>query len=74
MTLGIEMFKRPALFRAGISEESQHGGKNNRRFAHARDRGQSILHHLANLFSKRGKGKLTNVSLTSFCELFLHYN
>ncbi|XP_046894136.1 potassium voltage-gated channel subfamily H member 4a [Hypomesus transpacificus] len=46
--------------RGGISEESQHGGKNNRRFAHARDRGQSILHHLANLFSKRGKGKLTN--------------
>ncbi|XP_067088846.1 potassium voltage-gated channel subfamily H member 4a [Osmerus mordax] len=46
--------------RGGFSEESQHSGKNDSRFSHAREQGQSILHHLANLFTKRGKGKLTN--------------
>ncbi|KAM3863800.1 potassium voltage-gated channel subfamily H member 4a [Diretmus argenteus] len=47
--------------RDGMSEEEHQSRKSNRsHFSQTRERGRTVLHHLTNLFSKRGKGKLTN--------------
>ncbi|XP_069565197.1 potassium voltage-gated channel subfamily H member 4a [Brachyistius frenatus] len=40
--------------------EAAHGKSNQTHFSQARDRGRTILHHLNNLFTKRGKRKLPN--------------
>uniref|UniRef100_A0A3B4UXB2 Voltage-gated delayed rectifier potassium channel KCNH4 n=1 Tax=Seriola dumerili TaxID=41447 RepID=A0A3B4UXB2_SERDU len=45
----------------GMSEAAHQSRKSNRsHFSQARQRGRTILHHLTNLFTKRGKKKLTN--------------
>ncbi|KAM4598219.1 potassium voltage-gated channel subfamily H member 4a [Polymixia lowei] len=47
--------------RDGLSEDAHQSRKSNRsHFSQARFRGRSVLHQLTNLFSRRGKGKLTN--------------
>uniref|UniRef100_A0A665SWZ7 Voltage-gated delayed rectifier potassium channel KCNH4 n=1 Tax=Echeneis naucrates TaxID=173247 RepID=A0A665SWZ7_ECHNA len=44
-----------------MSEVTPQSRKNNRsHFSQAQERGRTILHHLTNLFTKRGKRKLTN--------------
>ncbi|XP_060945833.1 potassium voltage-gated channel subfamily H member 4a [Limanda limanda] len=45
----------------GISEAAYQSRKSNQsHFSQARERGRTILHHLTNLFTKRGKRKLTD--------------
>nr|XP_033499887.1 potassium voltage-gated channel subfamily H member 4a [Epinephelus lanceolatus] len=45
----------------GLLDAAHHSRKSNQsHFSQARERGRTILHHLTNLFTKRGKRKLTN--------------
>ncbi|XP_039975754.1 potassium voltage-gated channel subfamily H member 4a [Xiphias gladius] len=45
----------------GMSEAAHQSRKSSRsHFSHARERGRTILHHLTDLFTKRGKRKLTD--------------
>ncbi|KAI3359550.1 hypothetical protein L3Q82_013947 [Scortum barcoo] len=45
----------------GAAEAAHRSRKSNRsHFSHARERGRTILHQMTNLFTKRGKRKLTN--------------
>lgn len=55
----------------GISEVAHQSRKSNQsHFSQARERGRTILHHLTNLFTKRGKRKLTDVGV-SILNLFI---
>ncbi len=48
---------------SGMSEAAHQSRKSNlSHFSQARERGRTILHQMTNLFTKRGKRKLTNVS------------
>ena len=47
----------------GVSEAAHQSRESNRsHFSQAREGGRTILHNLTNLFTKRGKRNLTNVS------------
>ncbi|XP_029015691.1 potassium voltage-gated channel subfamily H member 4a [Betta splendens] len=45
----------------GLSETAHHSRRRSRpRFSQARERGRNVVHRLSNLFTKRGKRRLTN--------------